>query len=81
MGKYKVMNNTYNIYCDESCHLENDGKRYMVLGAVRCPLDKACEIAVKIREIKSKHGVSVHRELESLGSENLMLKQFLKISS
>ena len=28
------MNKTYNIYCDESCHLENDGKRFMVLGAV-----------------------------------------------
>ena len=58
------MNKTYNIYCDESCHLENDSKRFMVLGAVCCPVDKAREIAVNIREIKSKHGVSVHRELK-----------------
>lgn len=58
------MNKFYNIYCDESCHLENDGKQYMVLGAVWCPVDKAREIAVKIREIKSKHDVSVHRELK-----------------
>jgi hypothetical protein len=28
------MNKTYNIYCDESCHLENDKQEVMVLGAV-----------------------------------------------
>lgn len=26
------MNQTYNVYCDESCHLENDGQKAMVLG-------------------------------------------------
>ena len=26
----------YNIYCDESCHLENDGEKYMVLGGIIC---------------------------------------------
>jgi len=30
------MNKTYNIYCDESCHLENDGKLFIVLGVVCC---------------------------------------------
>ena len=34
------MSETFNIYCDESCHLENDGQKAMVLGAVWCPLDK-----------------------------------------
>ena len=58
------MNKTYNIYCDESCHLENDGKRFMVLGVVCCPVDKAREIAVKIRETKSKYDVvEVSKEL------------------
>jgi hypothetical protein len=28
------MSETYNLYCDESCHLENDGQQAMVLGAV-----------------------------------------------
>jgi hypothetical protein len=49
------MNTTYNIYCDESCHLENDHLKVMVLGAVWCPLDKVREIALRLREIKSKH--------------------------
>lgn len=26
------MNQIYNIYCDESCHLENDHQTIMVLG-------------------------------------------------
>ena len=46
---------TYNIYCDESCHLPHDQQPIMVLGAVWCPLEKTKEIAVRIREIKSKH--------------------------
>ncbi len=45
----------FNVYCDESCHLENDGQPIMVLGAVWCSLDKVPEIAVRIREIKEQH--------------------------
>lgn len=52
----------FNIYCDESCHLENDNKKYMVLGAIWCPVDKTQEIATRIREIKEKHFSSRHRE-------------------
>jgi len=52
------MSETYNIYCDESCHLENDHQVAMVLGAVWCPLDKTREIAVRIRDIKRKHTLS-----------------------
>jgi len=51
------MTYVYNVYCDESCHLENDHKKAMVLGAVWCPLDKTREIAVRLREIKRKHGL------------------------
>jgi hypothetical protein len=28
------MKKTFNIYCDESCHIENDHKNYMLLGCV-----------------------------------------------
>ena len=48
---------TFNVYCDESGHLEHDLVRVMVLGAVWCPLDKAREIAVRVREIKTRHGL------------------------
>ena len=31
------MTESIHIYCDESCHLENDGMKAMVLGALWCP--------------------------------------------
>lgn len=49
------MSGIYNIYCDESCHLENDQQQVMVLGAAWCPLEKMREISVRLREIKRKH--------------------------
>jgi len=54
------MGEKFNIYCDESCHLEHDHQTVMVLGAVWCPLKRASEIAAHIRQIK------VHHELSSL---------------
>ena len=48
----------YNVYCDESGHLEHDQIPVMVLGAVWCPLDKTVEIAARLREIKARHGLS-----------------------
>lgn len=29
----------YNVYCDESCHLEHDNSSVMILGAMYCPED------------------------------------------
>jgi len=58
------MTEVFNVYCDESCHLENDGQTAMVLGAVWCPLDKTREIAVRLREIKRKHGLPASFEVK-----------------
>ena len=52
------MGNIYNIYCDESCHLENDHQTVAVIGAVWCPLETTREISVQIREIKKRNGMS-----------------------
>jgi len=54
----------YNIYCDESCHLEHDQQPVMVLGAVWCPLEKAREISVHIRDTKTRHGLSPKFEIK-----------------
>ena len=51
------MGKIFNIYCDESCHLENDNSPVMVLGAIECPLDKVREITSRLREIKERHGL------------------------
>ncbi|HZU70917.1 MAG TPA: DUF3800 domain-containing protein [Ktedonobacteraceae bacterium] len=58
------MSATFNIYCDESCHLQNDRQKVMVLGAVWCPLEKTREIAIRIREIKRRHGLSLNFEIK-----------------
>ena len=54
----------YNVYCDETCHLEHDGINVMVLGAVWCPQKKLKEINQRIREIKERNGVSPKMELK-----------------
>lgn len=51
------MKQIINVYCDESCHLENDQQPIMVLGAVWCLLEKSPEIASRLQEIKQKHGM------------------------
>ena len=53
-----------NVYCDESCHLQNDDQKVMVLGAIWCPLDKTREISTRIREIKQKHGLPPNFEIK-----------------
>jgi len=54
----------YNIYCDESCHLQNDHQQVMVLGAIWCPLEKTREIAMRLCEIKLRHGLSPNFEVK-----------------
>ena len=58
------MTRVFNVYCDESCHLENDRQKAMVLGAVWCPLEKTREIAVRIREMKARHGLPPELEIK-----------------
>jgi len=58
------MTQRFNIYCDESCHLEHDASKVMVLGAAWCPAEKVREIAMRLREIKRKHGLGAAFELK-----------------
>ncbi|MFI8620623.1 DUF3800 domain-containing protein [Marinomonas sp. NPDC078689] len=58
------MSETYNVYCDESCHLENDGIKVMTLGALWCPVTKRVDISKRLREIKIKHGLSADFEIK-----------------
>lgn len=58
------MSRTFNIYCDESCHLENDRQSAMVLGAVWCEIEKVKEINTRIREIKIQHDLAADFELK-----------------
>ena len=54
----------YNVYCDESCHLEKDKQPIMLFGAIWCPLDKKNQINQRIKEIKEKYNISQFTELK-----------------
>jgi len=58
------MSQIYNIYCDESCHLENDAQKAMVLGGIWCASDKVKTISGRIREIKIKHNLNQKFEIK-----------------
>jgi len=55
---------TFNIYCDESCHLENDQQQVMILGAIWCPEKESRSIARQIKAIKAKHNMSPNFEVK-----------------
>ena len=47
----------YNLYCDESCHLEHDGVPVMAWGAVTCPEGEVRAVAEAVRALKVAHGL------------------------
>jgi hypothetical protein len=49
------MSKTFNIYCDESCHLENDHKNYMFLGKISSAYNQVKHHTEQIKELKKKH--------------------------
>jgi len=55
---------TFHIYCDESCHLEHDGQKVMVLGALKCPAELTRWVAADLRDLKAKHNLNRHFELK-----------------
>lgn len=49
------MHKTFNIYCDESCHIEHDGKPFMFLGSISCAYPQVKRHTARIKELKDKH--------------------------
>lgn len=49
------MSKTFNIYCDESCHIENDHKPYLFLGKVSSAYNQVRLHTENIKELKQKH--------------------------
>src|SRR5208337_2635436 len=58
------MPETFNIYCDESCHLEKDRQKVMVLGAVWSPSAQVTELARAARRIKQAFRLAPDFELK-----------------
>ncbi|MCM2535177.1 DUF3800 domain-containing protein [Neobacillus pocheonensis] len=60
----------FNIYCDESCHLENDRQKAMVIGSIKVPRSLLKDISEDIKRIKERHGINRHAETKR---ENMVL--------
>jgi hypothetical protein len=58
------MQKLFNVYCDESCHLENDQEKVMTLGALWCPTEITKDMFSGIRAIKTKHGFPTSFEVK-----------------
>ena len=69
----------YNLYCDETCHLEHDDSNSMALGAVIVPKGKRKEICVRIKEIKQKHGICATNEVKWAKARDRMLPLYLDL--
>jgi len=52
------MNERFNVYCDESCHLEKGPASVMVLGCIWCPTEQAKLISERLRGLKAFHGLA-----------------------
>ena len=74
-----MMSTEYNIYCDESCHLENDGISVMVLGAIKCPKDQRIRISKEIKAIKSRHNLPIDFEIKWTKVSSSKLSFYLEL--
>lgn len=54
----------YNVYCDESCHLEHDNFPNMVIGGIYLDKNKKKEINQRISEIKKSYGINKNVEIK-----------------
>jgi len=73
------MRTEYNIYCDESCHLEHDQSKVMVLGAIWCQKEVKHEVFGRIREIKAKYGFKPEFEIKWNKVSNARLDFYLEL--
>jgi len=49
------MNKTFNLYCDESTHLQNDRQPYMIIAYVGCAYNQLKQFKQHIKLIRAKH--------------------------
>lgn len=73
------MENTFNIYCDESCHIYDDNQKTMVLGCLELPKTDLKAISDQVKEIKQKHNMQKMTEIKWNKVSNNKLDFYLEI--
>jgi len=69
----------YNVYCDESCHLLNDKKNFMVLGAVYCPKSEVNVVVKHIKKLKKQYNLNWASEIKWTKVSNSTLNFYLDL--
>lgn len=64
---------TFNFYCDESTHLENDGHPYMIYGYVSVAYNELKMIKEQIKAIKAKHNFDDELKWTNVHDKNYAL--------
>lgn len=73
------MEEEFNIYCDESCHLEHDNYRFMVLGGIKCPKSSRKKISGDIKRLKEEYGLGKYNEVKWQSISKNKLDFYLKL--
>jgi hypothetical protein len=63
---------SYNIYCDESCHILHDHNDIMALGAVTVPKKKVRSISKNIRKIKQEYNCNGELKWTKVSQKNTL---------
>ena len=75
----QIPEESINIYCDESCHLEKDKSNIMVLGAIWCPTNKSKIINEEIIKIKESFDLSPYYEIKWVNVSPAKIQFYLEI--
>ena len=66
-----MISKTFNLYCDESCHLENDHKPFMFLGSVSSAYNQVKLHTQYIQELKAKYNFYAEIKWTSVSQSKL----------
>lgn len=69
----------YNLYCDETCHLEHDKENVMVIGGIKCPKSNRKYVISCILQIKEEFKIPKHAEIKWNKVSNCNLDYFKKL--
>jgi hypothetical protein len=73
------VNTTVNLYCDESCHLENDHQKAMVLGVLSAPDAEHRQLADELKAILRSYGVHGGMEAKWATASPSKLPMYLEV--
>jgi len=65
-----MIKKTFNIYCDESTHIEQDGHPFMIFGYVSLAYNQIKLAKEQIKQIKIKYGYKDELKWTNLNEKN-----------